>query len=196
MFISDTSRLEFSSEFLKEVADYHVAVQRPPGTFSLNENILKESPQNELNNDIGENENKNLIQNKITNQNQNQKDTNSEIIGSNSCMKIDDMKLLLSQMSIQNYGETDFHGSKNEIQRGSENDKQEEGKEDREIRKEEEMASYLLLLSAVDREICHLCGGRRQIYCGDCGGIRLDRAESLLPQRVVLPFDVLLDISH
>ena len=168
MFFSDTSRLEFSSEFLKEVADYHVAVQRPPGTFSLNENILQESHQNELNNDIGENEKKNLIQNMITNQNQNQnqnqKDTNSEIIGSNSCMKIDDMKLLLSQISIQNYEETDFHGSKNELQRGSEYDKQEEGKEDREIRKEEEMASYLLLLSAVDREICHLCGGRRQIY--------------------------------
>ena len=192
MFFSDTSRLEFSSEFLKEVADYHVAVQRPPGTFSLNENILQESHQNELNNDIGENINKNLIQNMITNQNQNQKDTNSEIIGSNSCMKIDDMKLVISQMSIKYNEETNLHGSKNNFRENNECQKQEEEMKDREMQEEKEMASYLLLLSEVNREICHLCGGKRQIYCGDCGGVRLDQAESLLPSRVVLPFDVLL----
>lgn len=47
-------------------------------------------------------------------------------------------------------------------------------------------------LAAIPREVCRLCGGRRQIYCGDCGGVRMDGAISLLPPRVQLPFDVLL----
>eukprot|EP00596_Hydrurales_sp_CCMP1899_P002045 CAMPEP_0119053806 /NCGR_PEP_ID=MMETSP1177-20130426/74662_1 /TAXON_ID=2985 /ORGANISM="Ochromonas sp, Strain CCMP1899" /LENGTH=484 /DNA_ID=CAMNT_0007033859 /DNA_START=471 /DNA_END=1922 /DNA_ORIENTATION=- len=47
-------------------------------------------------------------------------------------------------------------------------------------------------LAAIPREVCPLCGGRRQIYCGDCGGVRMDGANNLLPPRVQLPFDVLL----
>ena len=155
----------------------------------MSKNILHESQENELNKNGGEKENKILTQNII--RKESQKDLKNEIIGSNNFMEIDDVKLVLSQMSIK-YNETNLHGSKIDCREKNECQKQEEEMKDREMQKEKEMASYLLLLSEVNREICHLCGGRRQIYCGDCGGVRLDQAESLLPPRVVLPFDVLL----
>ena len=47
-------------------------------------------------------------------------------------------------------------------------------------------------LAAVERDICCKCSGRRQIYCGGCGGVRMGNADHLLPGRVHLPFDVLL----
>ena len=156
----------------------------------MSKNILDESQETEFNKDGGEMENKILNLNII--RNESQKDLKNEIIGSNNCKKIDDMKLVISQMSIKYNFETNLHGSKNNFRENNECQKQEEEMKDREMQEEKEMASYLLLLSEVNREICHLCGGRRQIYCGDCGGVRLDQAESLLPSRVVLPFDVLL----
>jgi hypothetical protein len=55
-----------------------------------------------------------------------------------------------------------------------------------------EKTSPLDTLAAAERERCHLCGGKRQIYCGDCGGVRVGRGGELLPRRIVLPFDLLL----
>jgi DTW domain-containing protein YfiP len=51
-------------------------------------------------------------------------------------------------------------------------------------------------LCALDRESCAKCNGRRQVYCGHCGGRRMPLAESSLPARVDLPFDVLLLLHH
>ena len=47
-------------------------------------------------------------------------------------------------------------------------------------------------LSQLDREVCPSCNGRRQVYCGPCGGKRLTSAVPYLPDRVSLPFDILL----
>lgn len=47
-------------------------------------------------------------------------------------------------------------------------------------------------LAALPRELCSQCNNLRQIYCGPCHGRRMPGAESLLPPRVSLPFDVLL----
>ena len=52
--------------------------------------------------------------------------------------------------------------------------------------------SYIIELSKVSRSICSLCNAKRQLYCGDCGGVRLPSTEHLLPHRVELPFDILL----
>lgn len=49
-----------------------------------------------------------------------------------------------------------------------------------------------LTLASTERTLCPQCNGRRQLYCGPCGGLRLPKAEPLLPARVPLPFDVLL----
>jgi hypothetical protein len=57
------------------------------------------------------------------------------------------------------------------------------------------LSSYLSLintLSQFPREICPRCSGRRQIYCGDCEGIRMSEAEKILPQRIALPIDLVL----
>jgi DTW domain-containing protein YfiP len=45
-------------------------------------------------------------------------------------------------------------------------------------------------LATLPRDRCMGCGSRRQLYCGDCGGLRLAIAESVLPSRIFLPFDV------
>lgn len=42
------------------------------------------------------------------------------------------------------------------------------------------------------RELCAKCKGKRQVYCGACGGLRLEVSAEMLPVRVPLPFDVLL----
>ena len=47
-------------------------------------------------------------------------------------------------------------------------------------------------LSNLSRERCIECGSNRQVYCGDCGGLRLTSTVGVLPDRVSLPFDVLL----
>lgn len=44
----------------------------------------------------------------------------------------------------------------------------------------------------VPRIRCNACDGVRQLYCGPCGGLRMSNAESILPPRINLPFDVLL----
>lgn len=47
-------------------------------------------------------------------------------------------------------------------------------------------------LAQCDREVCPCCGRRQQIYCGGCGGLRMTMADKLLPDRISLPFDILL----
>ena len=51
---------------------------------------------------------------------------------------------------------------------------------------------YIIELSKVARSICSICNAKRQLYCGDCGGVRLPCTEHLLPPRVELPFSILL----
>jgi hypothetical protein len=53
----------------------------------------------------------------------------------------------------------------------------------------------LLELSALPRDECPSCLSRKQVYCGDCMGVRMKNAEPLLPERITLPFDVLLLID-
>lgn len=43
---------------------------------------------------------------------------------------------------------------------------------------------------------CPLCNGKRQVYCGVCSGLQMENAQGLLPERVTLPFDVLLLLHH
>ena len=50
--------------------------------------------------------------------------------------------------------------------------------------------SYLEELESVERDICSGCNGRRQLYCGPCGGRRL--SGDMLPLRIELPFDLLI----
>ena len=47
-------------------------------------------------------------------------------------------------------------------------------------------------LADLPRAACARCKVNRQIYCGPCGGIRLANAEHILPNRIDLPFDILL----
>ena len=49
-------------------------------------------------------------------------------------------------------------------------------------------------LANLPRDLCSYCHQPRHIYCGDCGsrGSRMSNAASYLPERVNLPFDVLL----
>ena len=57
---------------------------------------------------------------------------------------------------------------------------------------EERMSSLITALVQLPKEVCPACLGRRQVYCGDCKGLRMSSAYELLPARVELPFDVLL----
>lgn len=63
--------------------------------------------------------------------------------------------------------------------------------------KEEALEKRLKLseLSALPRDECSSCMSRKQVYCGECKGVRMANAEHLLPPRVTLPFDVLLLID-
>lgn len=47
-------------------------------------------------------------------------------------------------------------------------------------------------LCSLSRSTCPFCNGCRQIYCGSCAGVRMNNACSFLPERIELPFDVLL----
>ena len=46
--------------------------------------------------------------------------------------------------------------------------------------------------AGIERETCLECNGKRQLYCGSCGGLRLAKAIDILPPRVEFPFDILL----
>ena len=59
----------------------------------------------------------------------------------------------------------------------------------REVLQEDNRISSLAL---IERDVCNQCKGRRQLYCGGCGGVRMENANSLLPTKLHLPFDVLL----
>jgi hypothetical protein len=50
----------------------------------------------------------------------------------------------------------------------------------------------ILQLANLPKETCPQCRGSRQVYCGDCSGLRMVEADKFLPARVELPFDVLL----
>lgn len=50
-------------------------------------------------------------------------------------------------------------------------------------------------LEGLARDVCRSCNCRKQVYCGDCTGVRMANAEALLPERITLPFDVLLLID-
>lgn len=52
---------------------------------------------------------------------------------------------------------------------------------------ESELIQQLLHLP---RLVCPQCKHGRHIYCGPCGGLRMENAEDLLPPRVLLPFNV------
>jgi DTW domain-containing protein YfiP len=47
-------------------------------------------------------------------------------------------------------------------------------------------------IAKLPRELCARCKGRKCVYCGECGGLRMPAAADLLPDRIDLPFDVLL----
>ena len=182
--------MEFDHEFLKEVAAYHIGVQRPSGTFFVDENVLE--PKEEKN-EVLINSNNNVGINNNNNDDNNNNNDNNII---NDDIDLDEINFELSYASLVKNKE-EFHNSKKndsykEVKHKNENKNERRAEIKNNEEKENEIASYLQFLSSVDREICHRCGGRRQIYCGDCGGVRLNRASSLLPQRVVLPFDVLL----
>ncbi len=55
---------------------------------------------------------------------------------------------------------------------------------------------HLERLCSTERVVCGLCLGKRQLYCGPCGGIRMNYSEELLPPRVVMPFDILLLLHY
>ena len=65
------------------------------------------------------------------------------------------------------------------------------------MEREKALAEHLKLaeLSALPRDVCSSCMCRKQVYCGECTGVRMGNAEALLPTRVTLPFDVLLLID-
>lgn len=51
-------------------------------------------------------------------------------------------------------------------------------------------------LCEVERVTCESCLGKRQIYCGPCGGRRMVHSDEFLPLRVNMPFDVLLLLHY
>ena len=55
-----------------------------------------------------------------------------------------------------------------------------------------EDSAAISALIAMPREVCPKCTGRRQLYCGDCCGLRMPIADILLPPRIDIPFEVLL----
>lgn len=52
---------------------------------------------------------------------------------------------------------------------------------------ESELIHQLLDLPRV---VCKNCNHARHLYCGPCGGLRMENADALLPPRVELPFNV------
>lgn len=53
-------------------------------------------------------------------------------------------------------------------------------------------AALISTLAELPKEVCARCKGRRQVYCGDCWGARMPLAQNVLPDRIELPFDVVL----
>ena len=45
-------------------------------------------------------------------------------------------------------------------------------------------------VARLPRVLCPMCGSRRQLYCGECGGIRMPHADPHLPPRIQPPFDI------
>jgi hypothetical protein len=149
-----------------KVAQYHLSVQRPSGTFSAVEyDEFAPSLSSGVELDLGPLHPGNQCPEKTT------FDVETAIVRSN-----DEVKNHRGKDSAL-LRELDFAVSVNiNASRGPRGVK----------------TSPLDALAAAERERCHLCGGKRQIYCGDCGGIRVGQGGELLPRRVVLPFDLLL----
>jgi hypothetical protein len=53
-------------------------------------------------------------------------------------------------------------------------------------------SEMIITLAELSRIRCTSCQGARQLYCGPCGGKRMENAENILPSRVELPFDIVL----
>lgn len=159
---ADTGRLEFSHAFLLKVAQYHSSVQRPSGTFSAAECDESDASVDMI-------------------------DLEPLHIESQSCeiTSHGDAAIVQGDSDARNRRGKDsallrqldsVSGAKNDFPRVSKAEK----------------PSPLDALAAAERERCHVCGGKRQIYCGDCGGVRVGQGGALLPPRVLLPFDLLL----
>ena len=209
----ETNRLEFDSDFLRQVAEYHVAVQRPSGTFSLEENVpenvLHVSDQNgcvyDRSNRDGNGNDKNSSSSTSSSSNKNHENDsgltilNSERRNNNLSINIspsncvDEINNNLLNLKLNSKLEINLiEHSEEEKNLEKEKESENELEIDKEREKEREKLNHLETLSRAEREVCVMCGGRRQVYCGDCGGQRMVRAGTLLPPRIKLPFDLLL----
>ena len=215
-YLTETNRLEFDSDFLRQVAEYHVAVQRPSGTFSLEENVpenvLHVSDQNgcvydssnrDGNGNDSSSSNNNSSSSSSSNKNH-ENDSGLTILNSESryndhginispsnCVdKINNNLLNLKLNSKLKINLIEHSEEEKNLEK--ENKSENELEIDKEREKEREKLIHLETLSRAEREVCVMCGGRRQVYCGDCGGQRMIRAGTLLPPRIKLPFDLLL----
>jgi hypothetical protein len=148
-----------------KVAQYHLSVQRPSGTFSAVED-------DDVSHSLGSGVELDLGQLHIGNQSPEKStfDIETAIVQSDNEAKNRRGKDSALIRELDCAASVNFKGSK-----GPRGEK-----------------SPLDTLAAAERERCHLCGGKRQIYCGDCGGVRVGRGGELLPRRIVLPFDLLL----
>lgn len=164
-----TNRLIFDDAFLRQVAEYHAGVQRPDGTFS------------------------------------NAAEANGSELGRNSNVDSLDMEnLSIDRLDV---GVTAATVANTVVETGRGQRRNPRGKDSQQLRELEDAANMKRLplsqneassgsliddLAAVRREKCHVCGCKRQIYCGDCGGVRMVAGGASLPPRFLLPFDVLL----
>ena len=170
MHILGTNRLIFDDAFLQRVAEYHAGVQRPDGTFFNITEAADSDKERDFNADSLDMENLSI---------------NRLDAGVNSATVADSV-----------------------VETGRGQRRNPRGKDSQQLRELEDAAKIVKRLSlsqneassgsliddlaAVRREKCHLCGCKRQIYCGDCGGVRMAAGGAFLPPRILLPFDVLL----
>lgn len=156
----------FDHAFLLKVAQYHLSVQRPSGTFSAVEG-------------------------------------DEAVTSRICCVELDLGSLYIgNQTAVESTCDVETA-----IVRSDNKAKNHRGKDSTLIREIDsavstrvsasresrcEKMSPLDVLAAAERERCQLCGGKRQIYCGDCGGVRVGHGGELLPPRILLPFDLLL----
>lgn len=163
-----TNRLVFDVTFLREVAKYHASVKRPDGTFF------------------------------------NEAEANTEVVKS----YVDNLHMETLRIDSLDVDKNDGTTARSVLETGRGQRRNPRGKDNQQLReldgaaisrqqmpktqKESCSRSQLDDLAAVRREMCHVCGCKRQIYCGDCEGVRMAGGGAFLPPRILLPFDVLL----
>ena len=164
-----TNRLVFDVTFLRQVAEYHAGVQRPDGTFF--DEAEANSPEKRNNSDVDK-----------------------------LCMET----LCIYRLDVDKNDAT----TSSAVETGRGQRRNPRGKDSQQLREldgaansrqkipkggnDASSSSQLSDLAAVRREMCPVCGSKRQIYCGDCGGVRMADGGAFLPPRILLPFDVLL----